>query len=273
MGNDNYEFVQKIDNKYVSADCIQIMIAHCRDMISILNSDGMTYHYVPNSFLYTNKYASDPRRKQFPYSDSLTHRERVHLRKVEFVNQIFDFGRVYLVIADGFVREHFVIKDGDDTLMTTKYLLPELGKTQFLKTSEVEDLIKNSHCGAFDYEGGCVQNLLPLEENILENYRQRLINAGNESLARKIDIQDVPSNYYRNNLILVSKGDDGEINSVKYVDISFINPNYFQVISYECPVTKYTQGYAEYLRQISLREIREPKLKKTLRPNNDYFSK
>ena len=57
MKNEQLEFIQRINKCYVGNDCVQIMVPYePNKAISILNSDGMTYHYKPNSYMFINKY-------------------------------------------------------------------------------------------------------------------------------------------------------------------------------------------------------------------------
>ena len=67
MKQEKYEFIQRIPSHYVGDDCVQVMMPHYSNSgITILNSDGMIYHYKPNSNLYINKYISDERKNNFP---------------------------------------------------------------------------------------------------------------------------------------------------------------------------------------------------------------
>ena len=59
MQNEKYEYVQRIPRHYVGDTCIQTMIPHLKDSITILDSNGMQYHYKPNSELFINNYTYD----------------------------------------------------------------------------------------------------------------------------------------------------------------------------------------------------------------------
>ena len=84
MKQEKYEFIQRISNHYVGDDCVQVMVPHyANDGITILNSDGITYHHKPNSNLYINKYISDERKNGFPYSEIPTHHDRRMFKKTQ----------------------------------------------------------------------------------------------------------------------------------------------------------------------------------------------
>ena len=123
----------------------------------------MTYHYLPNSPFFINKYISDERKEQFPYSQTPTHNRIVRGKTKEYINQLFDFNRVYIEIADGMIKEDYVIKDGDEALLVTKYILPNQESTRFGNREEVERLINSSNGGIYSQDGGYWQLLsLPI---------------------------------------------------------------------------------------------------------------
>ena len=101
MKNKSIEWVSRIPRHYVGDNCIQIMIPRLLESgMTLLNSDGIMYHYLPDSKLYINKYISDERKLQFPYSNIPTHVSknnskvsRNNSKKVEYFNQLLEFDK------------------------------------------------------------------------------------------------------------------------------------------------------------------------------------
>lgn len=279
MNYKKYEFVQKIQSCYVNENGIQIMVPHCADKpISILNSDGFVYYFEPNSGLYINKYLSDPRREQFPYSDLPTHIEGRIFNKREYVNQIFDFNRVYIVICDSHFYEQFAIKNDKEALLVAKmFSFKEKNndkKTIMLNSKEFEDLWKAANLGVFSPKGNILKGItFPINERVLNWYKQELINEmdknnGSSNFYKAIStmtIDDVP----RNENISICDGSvhvssnnhigKNEIDSIKYINVVFMGPESYKTNIYEWPITLYDLDYAKYLEQYSCMITPEPK--------------
>jgi len=289
MKEKKFEYVQRIQSHYVSEDCIQIMIPHLGDTISILNSDGMTYHSKPNSYLYINKYVFDPRKNQFPYSQIPTHRDRIKGKKVEFINQIYDFNRVYITISDNMIRENFVVKDGNEALLATKYILPNQEQSQILNRQQFEELFKSANGGIFMLDGSELTNFsLPSNERILNWYKEQLINKRKSEQGcntyseseltdyfyksiERLTIEDVPSDItICEDEILVSideSNDSKEIKSIKGINAKYMGEDKFIVEIYDFPITIYSLEHLQQLEQISSRKTPEPKFSKLLNKN------
>lgn len=288
MKKKSFEYVQRIKNNYVCDDCIQIMIPHLGDTISILNSDGMTYHVEPNSSFFVDKYVSDPRKEQFPYSQISTHREVLKGKKVEFINQLYDFNRVYIIIADNEIREYFVVKDGEEALMVTKHIIPNYEQSQILNRAQFEELFKIANGGIFYLDGrgganGLTNFSLPSNERILNWYKEQLIEekkeeqryyeiSGNNELTNyfyrsieKLTIEDVPSDIiFCEGLILVSVEEGKKIKSIKGINAKYMGPDKFIVEIYDFPITIYNLEHLQHLEQINSRKTLEPKFSRIL---------
>lgn len=278
MKNKNYEFIQRIESHYVGDNCIQIMISNYpNSTITILNSDGMTYHYKPSSSLFINQYLSDKRKEQFPYHQIPNHTSRVGLRKMECINQLFDFNRVYISITNGLVREDYVIKDDDEALLATKYIFPTEKTTKYMNRNEVIELLKKANGGIFSLDGGTFDDysrLMPSEERIIEWYKEQLIKKRKEETTMhsdkelteyfyksldKLTIADVPINTtVFANLILISI-ENNEIQSIKATTVKFFGSNHYQVESYNLPITIYSLEHLKKLEYTNSREVSEPK--------------
>ena len=286
MEKQKREFIQRIESHYVADDCIQIMIPHLEDTISVLNSDGIIYHSNPNSYLYINKYISDSRRNQFPYSHIPTHSDLIRGHKVEYINQLYDFNRVYITISDGIIKEDFVVKDKNEALLATKYILPIQQESQFLNRQQFEELIKAANGGVFRLDGSVFTDFsIPSNEQILNWYKEWLIKKrngeqsyntySNDELSdylyrslNKLTIEDVPSDIsLLEGEILVSmqeKENGKEICSIKGINANYIGPDRFLVELYDFPITIYSLDHMKKLVQTNSRNTPEPKFPRFL---------
>lgn len=285
MKNEKLEFVQRIQSHYVGDDCIQIMIPHYLNSgITILNSDGMTYHYKPNSYLFVNKYTSDKRKDRFPYSQIPNHKSRVRFKKLEYVNQILDFNRVYIEIANGIIKEDYVVKDGDEALLATKYILPNQEESKYMTREEVLELLKTANGGMFSSDAGCWQGYtIPTEERLLEWYKEEIIKRrkseqgyyqGNntdkqvsEFFFRSVDkmtIDDVPTDMTIFEDAFLVSIENNEIKSVKAIIVKFMGVNNYKVESYDFPITIYSLEHMKKLEQTNFRKTSEPKFPRLL---------
>lgn len=283
--NINYEYIQRIPSHYVGSDCIQIMIPHLNGGITVLNSDEMTCHYKPNSYHFVNKYVSDERREQFPYSQMPTHKSRVRGKKVEYINQLFDFNRVYIEITNGIIKEYYVIKDGDEALLATKYILPDQKPTKFMNREEVEELI-NSANGVYSSDGRHWKDFsLPNDKRVLDWYKEQIIKRRkneqsyydgkviNKDLTEyfyksvdKMTIDDVPEGItVLGDAILVSV-EENEIKSIKAIIVKFMGSDSYMVKFYDFPITIYSLEHMKQLEQTNSRKTSEPKFPRFLNP-------
>ncbi len=297
MRKQKREFVQRIESHYVADDCIQIMLPHLEDTISVLNSDGIIYHSKPNSNLYINRYISDSRRNQFPYSQIPIHSDLIRGHKVEYINQLYDFNRVYITISDGIIKENFAIKDKNEALLATKYILPIQQELQFLNRQQFEELIKAANGGVFRLDGSVVADFsIPSNEQILNWYKESLLKKrkgensyntySNDELSDyfyrsldKLTIEDVPSDIsLLEGEILVSmqEGENGkEICSIKGINANYIGPDKFLVVLFDFPITIYSLEHMKKLEQTNSRNSPEPKFPRffNLKINNDEVKK
>ena len=284
-----YEFVQRIPSHYVSDSCIQIMIPHLNESITILNSDGMTYHYKPNSELFINNYVLDNRKDKFPYSKIPTHKRRIGFKKIEYINQLFDFNRVYLQISDGMLIEHYVIKDGDEALLAKKFIIPSK-ETKIMNRTQIDELMNTANLGLYSFDGTKWEGFrLISDEKVLEWYKEKLINqrkeeqefrsysnpthkALTEIIYKSIenmtpdDVELQP--ILLDNTILVSS-DNNEIKNIKAIEIKFKGSNKYIVDIYDFPITIYSMEHLKQLEQTNFMETKEPKISLFRNPQID----
>lgn len=287
MEKGKYEFVQRIQSHYVGDDCVQIMVPHkLNSGFTMLNANGMTYHYKPNSNLFVNKYTSDERRHQFPYSKIPNHKSRVGFKKLEYVNQLLDFNKVYIEVKDGIIIETFAVKDDNEGLVATKLIVPNQESTKYMKRSEVIELLKSGNIGLFSFSGGYYSEGLDLisEESILEWYKKQLIekrkneenyyngNGTNKDLndlfrrsIESLTINDVPSDIALfDDYIIVISSENNELKSVKAIQIKFMSADNYKIESYDFPITIYSLEHMIKLEQTNSRKTSEPKFPTSL---------
>lgn len=279
MKHKAYEYVQRIPSHYVGENCIQTMIPHLKDSITILNSSGMQYHYKPNSHLFVNNYISDERKEQFPYSQIPSHKTRVRFKKIECINQLCDFDRVYVKISDGMVVEYFVIKDGEEALMAIKYIFP-CQRTEIMNRVQINELIKTANLGMYSFSGTKWEEFtLISDEEVLKWYKECLFNKIVQSSytdkildefiynsMEKLTPYDITLQpILMDNLILVSSNNN-EIDSIKSLVIKFNGPDKYIVDIYDFPITIYNLEQMKHLEQTSFRTTSEPKISSFLNP-------
>lgn len=284
-----YEYIQRIPSHYVGESCIQTMIPHYKDSITLLNSDGMQYHYKPNSQLFINKYISDKRKDQFPYSQIPTHKSRVGFKKIEYINQLLDFDRVYIQISDGMIVEHFAAKDGEEALLATKYILP-IQRTEIMNRSQIDELIKTANLGMYSFTGTKWEEYrLTSDEKVLEWYKEQLIDKRKEEQEfrfgsnptdkklteflymsmEKMTPDDVPLQPILMDDIILISTDNNEIKNIKSLVVKFKGSDKYIVEIYDFPITVYTLGHMKQLEQTSFRDTPEPKISSSLNPQID----
>lgn len=287
MKNEKFEFVQRIKSHNVGDDCIQTMIPHYLNSgITILNSDGVTYHYKPNSWLFVNKYTSDKRKEQFPYSQIPYHKERIGFKIYEYFNQLLDFNRVYISIEDGIIEEYYVVKDGDEALLALKYILPNQEKSKYMTHEDVLELLKIANGGMFSLDAGCWQDYtIPTGERLLEWYKEEMRKSEQEfyqdytrekqvpeDTLRCIDrmtIDDVPTDITIFNDAFLVSIENNEIKYVKSIIVKFMGANNYKVESYDFPITIYSLEHMKKLEQTNFIKTPEPKFSSFLNPQID----
>lgn len=279
-----YEYIQRIPSHYVGETCIQTMLPHLKNSITILNSDGMTYHYKPNSHLFINKYISDKRKHEFPYSQIPNHKSRVGFKKVEYINQLLDYGRVYIQISDGMIVEHFTIKDGDEALLATKYILP-IQRTEIMNRAQINELLNAANGGMYSFNGTLWEEYrLTSDEKVLEWYKEQLIDKRKEEQRfrngsnptdktlteflyksmEKMTPDDVTLQPILMEDIILISINNNEIKSIKSLVVKFKGTDKYTVEIYDFPITIYSLGHMKQLEQTNFRDTREPKISSSL---------
>jgi len=290
MSNKKHEFVQKIESYYTSEDCIQTFMPHSLNKeITMLNSNGIVYHYKPNSDLFINKYAKDDRKNQFPYSNIPSHKDRIGFKKIEYVNQILDYNKIYIEISDGIVKENYVVKDEDGALLATKYIIPNQEKSKIVNRKEMLEYLRTANGGMFTTEGTYIKEYsIPTEERIVEWYKEQLIKARKRELEYndstgiekklteyfyesidKLTIDYVPTDLTIFDDTILITVDENEIKSLKEIAIKFIRADKYKIEIYNYPITIYSLEHMKKLIQTNEKKSFEPKFPKYLNKNID----
>lgn len=272
------ELVTRLTPHCIGEDCVQVMVPY-KHSLTHLNKDGILYHFIPDSYLHINRYIEDERRKQFPYFNIPTHREKLGYHILNYTNQIFNYDEPYISIGDGHIVESYVVKDGNSALMLTKKL-NETDRISYMSRMELEKLFHKSSDdeqlytmnleGGFDGEDYSIE--IPSEETILNCAKKQLTN----DLERYKEIILGSKNYYptpfnKSDVNLLENcinnmsvdcllentkfiNDDIVVVRVKNKDISinvysirFIKPENYKVSISDVPVTKYTLEQLKFL--------------------------
>ena len=128
MRDNMFPIIQKISPKYCGEDCVQLMFTYDKAFCVIKKNEEanelMFYHNKLKSnsnIKYTNKYVTDERRKQFPYSNIPLHKIKKWFKTRNVVNQLLDYDSIYVIIRGDenntltlFCK---VLKDGDSAIV------------------------------------------------------------------------------------------------------------------------------------------------------------
>lgn len=296
--NKNFEIVQRIESHYVDKDCVQVMAAYQNSM-TMLSKDTIMYHYLKNSHIHINKYLEDERRNNFPYNNIPVHFARHGLKKYTYTNQLLNFEEPYFRIGDGIIIESYVIKDGNEALLSNRIMNKEFIHSNYenvvenITRQELENMFipkENEKIYMLGLDGSIYlpkEDLLLPENKIIEKtqklYSDQLIYF-NKAL-EKGDVLCISQNvvkYFQksidematNNIaintrfvdnILFIKTNENSFD-IRFIDsISLIKPNYYEVSSINIPVTKYTLEQLKFLNS-KIKQSKEPKI--SLRLNN-----
>jgi len=302
MSKEANEIVYKISSCYVGEVCAQIMIPY-KNVITILDRNGIVYHHKEGSNLFINKYVNDERRKQFPYHTIPTHYTKYAFReKYHNTNQLFDFEQPYIRITEGNIIESYVIKDKNEALAVNK-IMPINKNTSFKTREELEKIFEqpsgeNERLHYLYVSGALAINnefTICTEEEIYNYIKSRLIETACDlrdyvknnpesvvgSYLSKKDffldfvehsVDKLDLSEYNLNLnitdgytMLLARTNGVDI-TLQGVDVCFIAPDYYRVDTYDIPVTKYTLEQLKYLTP-EIQKLREPRITLKVNPS------
>lgn len=141
------EKIQKISVAYVQNDCAQFMVAHQMPYLSIIG-DEIIYNAPEGRKATINKYLTDSRRFAFPYANVPSHREKRGKLLFNYVNQIYEYDKPYIVLRDRTVNEQFLTKTSDSkqAIIVSRTLDPIFRGADFeLKREELSQKLHENY--------------------------------------------------------------------------------------------------------------------------------
>ena len=278
------EFVQRIKEHYVSNDCVQIMIPQTKSTLTILSDEGIVYHNANSQpEKYINKYLQDERRNIFPYNCIPTHIQLKDMMSYQCVNQLFEYDKPYIEIANG-ITERYAIKDGEEALLVSKGLEPSSIENKVLTNDEVRNLLQQENRIILLANGMITEGYFATEEQIVEMEREKLKKQlaeakaycgayGEtyrdimlvESLERNIlglYIKTVPPMDFMDDALV--EYDKDIMSGIKVVSISFVESEKYQVCIKTYPIKKYTLDEIKEIEQESSQIAKEPTFSRLL---------
>ena len=116
------DVIVKIKDFYVGKDFCQLMIPHGKRIV-LLSKEGVILQRGTGKSI--NKYLSDTRRIDMPYSNIPTHCTKFFGGKLDYSNVILDNQEIYLSFTDGAVSEYMSLKTFDgNTYYYARLLYP-----------------------------------------------------------------------------------------------------------------------------------------------------
>ncbi len=279
------ECVQTINNCYVNNDCVEVMVPHLGHGITIFNAEKIVYHYSPNSDLFINDYLDDNRKNQFPYYQIPTHLSFVRGRKVEYINQLYNFNTIYIEITDGKVIESFSLRDGRNALLVRRNVLPVKENEKIMSRDNVNQLILSANGGILGFDAGIYENFsLMSDSNIVDLYRDQLIGEitknkkgkvfKNEHFYKILDslsIADVPKGLTVLDDAILVVINNNEITSIQSIVVRFASVDQFIVEISSYPLKYYNLEELKELKDICLVKTMKPKFPRILNHNIDRY--
>ncbi len=235
--------IQKINRAYVGDGIAQVMTLFRDSYMSILNGDGLLYHYSLDN-IYYNEYLDDSRRFQFPYWNIPIHREMKDGFLVTYVNEIFDIGRPYIILKDGMVIQNLLFNVSNNlssTIITHRLLSPKFSyKIEHVKMEDLDEridgILRSNDGEKYIFSDGGV-----LSDNISYDGKS------------KYEIKKVDSK-------LIITTNNGLINSLKGIKI-IKKPYNFEIMIFDFPTVEYSINNIKSIeRDVSFAP--EPKIKR-----------
>ena len=293
------EIVYKVNSKYVSDDCVQIMTAYNGYLITF-NRGNIIYSHINSAIPTVNQYLEDERRKQFPYSNIPIHYSRIPGKgKVMKVNQLLNFDEPYINFADGLIFESFAVKDDDCAFIIDK-ILTENKKTISVTRSELENLFTDYNNGKETkhviYLDGTIDSKdthsIPDENSIanyiknniadwVQDFREYASAYPGDVIGRSLLSNPMWLDYVEQSLGLMDFGSlrlaigiensqafivktNGNDVSVQHVVANYVSPDNYTVIISDMPVNKYTLEQLKFA--IKINPTKDPKIPLRLNP-------
>lgn len=276
--------IERIPSVFTTDTCALVMIPLKGCGLTILNGKDIVYHYLEDSKVFINKYLQDERRCELPYVNIPYHHEIKNLKKQLMINVLLNYNEPYIEIQDDKIIERFVVKDNDEALMITREIVSNYSFLQYCSYEEAREICESRDVVKLSLDGSiCNQYEMPTEDDILDYYKETLIEAINEeeehhervplikSYAKKyidgLTIADIPEEAVNipviSSLIMVSD------NEIKSVDIDFICKDHYEIRKKDYPIKYYTLEQAKEIEEQYLIGTHVPKFNSLINKDID----
>lgn len=289
------EMVSRMHEEYTSDDCVQLMLSYIDYLIFFGNNDLMYFkNYTetePSLYNgYVNEYLKDKRRKSFPYHNIEEHIDRVFFNKLTFANQILDYERPYIKVADKIISQVVPYHDSEGSYIHTKILNGEFGKTKCydITRSEIENYSKigsfsdkedkeYQECFIFNLEGSVYGNRIASEEEWINQEKDRLRRVIKNDdrygpitkfeLTNAIDNLDEIAPFDISPRLMLKFKSNGEID-IDLFQIKYVRRGVYKLfISTAKPRMETLSSIKEKLQESKIQKLREPRISYFLNPD------
>ena len=256
MNNDR-KVVVRVDKPYVSDDRIQIMIPY-QNSLTLLSKDIVLYHHTYDENVYINKYIEDKCKTDFPYNNIPVHCDIRRFKKVTYANQILNCNEPYVRIVDGNIVETYAIRSDDHALVLNEFVQPNRKEEKMMTRSEIENILNDDKTyvmSLYDGEWFTKDNMdkaFMTEEEIIirtKNAISQVLNYPLNSFMERyltkcynnMTIDDVPGStpLLNDDYLLLMKIDGSRIR-IKSLEIFFMGPDEYKVISRNFPIENHS---------------------------------
>ena len=274
------EFFYRMHDEFVRDDCVNIMLGHNNKMLLFGNNDLM---YSKDKAI--NAYMKDDRRYTFPYSDTLSYKERINpFIKLNFTNQILDIEKPYIKINDNLISKITVHKDEKGAIVHTKILNGKFDKNYKDKLVDRKDLEKYLENGTIDGEEYVKSYVFDIASNIynkeltkenvwIDNEITRLENLildnqeyDERTTLHMIDavnnIKDIKPFFCVRKKIMIKFKENGEIVLEPFA-VKYLSPDNYEIYRTTLSITKETLSMIKDIVDLSkIKTTKSPKIKK-----------
>lgn len=137
--------IERIPNYYTGDKCALISLSFKKNITIFDNTiykNNILCHYdFTDGSQNINKFLTDDRRTNFPYANIPMYKG---LFGRHYVNGLFEYNKHYISIIDGFVRDRYLVKDGDTSIVLNRSLsIPIHVKGDIFSKNNVKDILNS----------------------------------------------------------------------------------------------------------------------------------
>ncbi len=276
---ENIKIAKKVPGHYVGEDCLQEMIGYSGSLL-LLNPDEIVYQDT-SAENKINKYLTDERRHQFPYSNIPIHYQRAPFKKYLFTNQLLNFDTPYLQLSpQGIFTQYALKKDKEGIVVFESLMTTEKPQESLLTREELDRFFDYEDNKVFIHNGEvCGKLIIPGIDGILKSYKYyasqvlRSSYSGTaeaevvlESLLSNISINSIPSNFNflsSEQAILMMTG-AGQSMELSLVGVQYMNEDCYKLVLKRIPINLYT---LEQIKRLITLRSKEPRIPLRLNPD------